>query len=50
VCLASSGDRDSDLGVPEMLRVIQILEHESIASCVTIAKKLVYYGAGRVLK
>ncbi|KAH6641303.1 hypothetical protein F5144DRAFT_483142 [Chaetomium tenue] len=48
VCLGRSGDRNCGLGVPEVLRVIQILEHGSIPSCVTGSKALVYYGAGRV--
>ncbi|KAH6850468.1 hypothetical protein B0I37DRAFT_114946 [Chaetomium sp. MPI-CAGE-AT-0009] len=48
VFFGSSGDRDCGLGVPEVLHVIQTLERGGIPSCVTGAKALVYYGAGRV--
>ncbi|KAK3297137.1 uncharacterized protein B0H64DRAFT_473287 [Chaetomium fimeti] len=48
VCFGTSGDRNCGVGVQEVLRVIQTLEHEGVPNCVTGAKALAYYGAGRV--
>ncbi|KAK3308353.1 uncharacterized protein B0T15DRAFT_105873 [Chaetomium strumarium] len=42
------GDRSCGSGVPEVLDVIRTLESREIPNCVTGARALVYYGAGRV--
>ncbi|KAK4153052.1 hypothetical protein C8A00DRAFT_15713 [Chaetomidium leptoderma] len=48
VYVGDPGDRDCGLGASEALDVIQALERNGIPSCITGAKSLVYYGAGRV--
>lgn len=42
------GDRNCGPGVSEVLNVIHELERHTIPSCITGAKALAYYGAGRV--
>jgi hypothetical protein len=42
------GDRSCGPGISEVLDVIRTLESRGIPNCVTGARALIYYGAGRV--